>query len=327
MTPAASGVVLALDAGGSTTRALVLDPAGRPLARAAAGPGNPSAVGVQTALGSLRAAVSQALAGAGRGGREVRSTVLATAGSDRLVSPETLVEHLGLDPGVPFRRVSDLLAMFHSAAEEDTGAALVAGTGSVAARVRDGALERVVGGNGWLLGDAGAGFWIGREVARAVTSDLDGTGPATALTPALLAEFGLVDDRRPREGRAFVLGEIVDLVHAAAPVRLARLAPACFAVADAGDAVATGIVAAAQEELATLVRAVAGPGPLVVGGGVWRRGAAGALAPGLREALAGRDVLPAADGLLGAASLALRALGLPTTPLRALRGAGADPPS
>ncbi|MEZ0165077.1 N-acetylglucosamine kinase [Kineococcus sp. LSe6-4] len=322
MRPVPSGVVLALDAGGSTTRALVLDPAGHPLGRAASGPGNPSAVGVEAALVSVREAVSQALAGAGAAVADVRSTVLASAGSDRLVPRETLIGHLGLDPGAPFRRVSDLLAMFHSAADTDTGAALVAGTGSVAARVRGGGLERVVGGNGWLLGDAGAGFWIGREVARAVTDDLDGTGAVTALTPALLAEFGLSDDRRPREGRAFVLGEIVDLVHAAEPVRLARLAPACFTAAAAGDSVATAIVAAAQEELAVLVRAVEGPGPLVVGGGVWRRSAQGPLAPGLRAALTGRTVLPAEDGLLGAASLALRALGLPTAPLRALRGTG-----
>ncbi|GAB3455250.1 BadF/BadG/BcrA/BcrD ATPase family protein [Kineococcus endophyticus] len=323
MTPAPSGVVLALDAGGSTTRALVLDPAGHPLARAGSGPGNPSAVGVEAALGALRDAVVQALAGAGVTGGDVRSTVLATAGSDRLVPRDRLVDHLGLDPGAPFRRVSDLLAMFHSAipddGDHDTGAALVAGTGSVAARVRDGALERVVGGNGWLLGDAGAGFWMGREVARAVTSDLDGTGPATALTPALLAEFGLVDDRRPREGRAFVLGEIVDLVYGTDPVRLARLAPACFTAADAGDPVAEAVVTAAQEELAALVRAVDGPGPLVVGGGVWRRGAEGSPAPGLRAALAGRTVLPAEDGLLGAAALALRAIGLPTDALEALR--------
>lgn len=319
MTPAPSGVVLALDAGGSTTRALVLDPAGHPLARAGSGPGNPSAVGVETALGSLRDAVTRALAEADATGGDVRSTVLATAGSDRLVPLDRLVEHLGLDTGSPFRRVSDLLAMFHSATDEDTGAALVAGTGSVAARVRDGALERVVGGNGWLLGDAGAGFWMGREVARAVTSDLDGTGPATALTPALLAEFGLVDDRRPREGRAFVLGEIVDLVYGTDPVRLARLAPACFTVAAAGDPVARGVVTAAQEELAALVRAVDGPGPLVVGGGVWRRGAQGPLAPGLRAALADRTVLAAEDGLLGAAALALRAIGLPTDALEALR--------
>ncbi len=78
------------------------------------------------------------------------------------------MDHLGLDPGAPFRRVSDLLAMFHSAipndGDHDTGAALVAGTGSVAARVRDGALERVVGGNGWCSATPGRGSgWAARS--------------------------------------------------------------------------------------------------------------------------------------------------------------------
>nr|WP_281372985.1 BadF/BadG/BcrA/BcrD ATPase family protein [Kineococcus aurantiacus] len=317
---------MAVDAGGSTTRALVLDGAGEPLARATTGPGNPTAVGVETALSALRGAVSAALARAGRGPGEVVSAVVASAGSDRLVSAGRLAAHLGLDPATPFRRVPDLLAMFHSAADEDDGAGLIAGTGSVAARVRDGALDRVVGGTGWLLGDAGSGFWVGHRVVRAVTADLDGTGPPTTLTAAVLTEFGLADDRRPREGRPFVLGELVDAAYGAEPVRLARLAPSCFAAAGAGDAVAAGIVAAAQDELAVLVRAVAGPGPLVVGGSVWRRGIeatlTGAATGALREALAGRDVRPADDGLLGAAVLALRPLGC--DPLR-LRAAAARP--
>ncbi|PRY13360.1 N-acetylglucosamine kinase [Kineococcus rhizosphaerae] len=321
------GVVLAVDAGGSTTRALVLDASGEPLARAVAGPGNPTAVGVRAALAALHDAVCAALAEAGRAAAQVVSAVVASAGSDRLVSAEHLTGHLGLAPGVPFRRVPDLLAMYFSATDSDAGAGLIAGTGSVAARVGDGALERVVGGTGWLLGDGGSGFWIGRRVVRAVAAELDGTGAATSLTPAVLADLGLADDRRPREGRPFVLGELVDTAYGAEPVRLARLAPVCFAAAGAGDAVAAGVVAAAQDELAVLVRAVAGPGPLVVGGSVWRRGVEGSLAPGgaLRGALAGRDVRPADDGLLGAAVLALRALGRPTLRLRAAAGPPARP--
>ncbi|WP_432565442.1 N-acetylglucosamine kinase [Kineococcus sp. SYSU DK003] len=321
-------MLLALDAGGSTTRALVLAPTGEPLGRAVAGPGNPTAVGVPAALAAWRAAVEEALARAGRPVTAVAGTVLAAAGSDRPLTAAQIGRHLGL--AHPPRRVSDLLAMFYSAAAQDEGAGLIAGTGSVAARVAGGELVRAVGGNGWLLGDAGSGFWIGRLVARAVVDDLDGTGPATALTPAVLAALELVDDRRPREGRPFVLGELVDVVYAADPVALARLAPHCFAAAGAGDAVAAGIVAAAQDELAALVRAVAGPGPLVVGGSVWRRGIEGsAWSPALREALAGREVAAADDGLLGAAVLALRDTGVPPADARAAltAPAAAAPPA
>ncbi|WP_432542726.1 BadF/BadG/BcrA/BcrD ATPase family protein [Kineococcus sp. SYSU DK002] len=306
-------VLLALDAGGSTTRALVLDPDGNALGRAAAGPGNPTAVGVGPALGELRAAAHAALAAAGHRAGDVAATVLATAGSDRLVTAREVGDHLGVPRASPLRRVPDLLAMFHSAAGGDDGAVLVVGTGAVAARVRAGDLARVAGGNGWLLGDPGSGFWIGHRVARAATADLDGTGPATALTAAVLAAFGLPADRRVERGRALALRGLVDAVHAAAPVRLARLAPLATAAARAGDAVAAAVVAAAQDELAVLVRAVTAdldPGaPLVAGGGVWRHGVGPAPAGALAAALRGRVVVPADDGLLGAAVLVLRAAG------------------
>ena len=55
-----------------------------------------------------------------------------------------------------------------------TATPLIAGTAFVAARIRGGQLDRVVGGKGWLLGDAGGGFWIGHAVARAVVASLDG---------------------------------------------------------------------------------------------------------------------------------------------------------
>lgn len=307
--------LLALDAGGSSTRALVATLDGRPCGRAVAGPGNPTAVGAAAALAAVRSAASAALEQAGPG--EVVSTVLATAGSERVVALADLRRVLGLPAQARFRRVSDLLAMYYSAAVEDSGAGLIAGTGSVAARVVDGDLARVVGGNGWLLGDAGSGFWIGRRVARAVAAELDGTGPATELTPSLFETLGLVDDRSPREGRPYVLGKLVDVVYAQDPVRLAGLAPGCFAAAAAGDRVASEIVEAAQDQLAALLNAVAGPGPLVIGGSVWRLGIEGnGRSEALHHALAGREVAGADDGLLGAAVLALREVGHPPMLLR-----------
>src|SRR4029453_10355267 len=70
----------------------------------------------------------------------------------------------------------DLLAMFHSGTAALDGYALIAGTGTVAARIRGGKLEQVVGGRGWLLGDAGGGFWIGHAVARGVVGFIVGKG-------------------------------------------------------------------------------------------------------------------------------------------------------
>ena len=52
----------------------------------------------------------------------------------------------------------------------------------------------MVGGRGWLLGDAGGGFWIGHAVAWAVVASLDGQGQGTALTDLVLDAMGIEAD-------------------------------------------------------------------------------------------------------------------------------------
>lgn len=69
------------------------------------------------------------------------------------------------------------------------GAVVAAGTGAVTLAVGPAEVRRVDGW-GYLLGDLGAGFWIGREGLAAVLRAFDGRGPATALTDDVLAEFG-----------------------------------------------------------------------------------------------------------------------------------------
>ncbi|WP_432521422.1 N-acetylglucosamine kinase [Kineococcus sp. SYSU DK006] len=307
-------VLLAVDAGGTSTRALVADADGRRLGHALAGTGNPRAVGVERALQAVAGAAESALAAAGVPGARVRVAVAAVAGSEGTLEPADLARALG-PLGVRqarFLRVSDLVAAFRSGTLEPAGAALVAGTGSVAARVEDSRLVRVVGGSGWLLGDAGSGFWTGRRVARAAVAALDGTGPPTALVGALLAELGLDGDVPAVGGRPGVLVHVLDRLHGDDPLRLARLAPLAFRAAPA-DPLAADLVRSVHDALASLVVSVAGPGPLVAGGSLWRHGVAGSpvpLSPRLAQALEGVPVRSADDGLLGAAVLAVQALGL-----------------
>ncbi|MHC5905222.1 hypothetical protein ACVNF4_15160, partial [Streptomyces sp. S6] len=77
------------------------------------------------------------------------------------------LERLGI-PLPPITIHSDIEAAFAGAPGHPTdGLALIAGTGSVAARVRGRVLTATSGGDGWLLGDDGSGFWIGRRAVRA----------------------------------------------------------------------------------------------------------------------------------------------------------------
>ena len=208
----------------------------------------------------------------------------------------------------------DLLAIFYSGTYLSDGYALIAGTGTIAARVQDGQLDRVAGGKGWLVGDSGGGFWIGRKVARAVVAELDERHPPTALTGLVLDAMGIARETENAEGRARALAELVPALYSRQPIQLAEFAPLAFGVPD--DPTARRILVAASAALADLLAAVRVPGldgPVIGGGSVLVRGLLAA-PPQLRAQFvppAGNsDVVPVTDGVVGACVLALRNVGV-----------------
>ncbi len=124
---------------------------------------------------------------------------------------------------------------------------VIAGTGSIAygRNARDEAAR--AGGWGYVLGDEGSGYWIGRHALRAVVRESDGRGHATAMTPLVLAHFGATQPD--------------DLVHAIydgalQPSAIAAVARAVQAAADDGDELALQILTVGARELASSARAV-----------------------------------------------------------------------
>jgi N-acetylglucosamine kinase-like BadF-type ATPase len=295
---------IAADAGGTSTRAVAIDTAGNVYGYGRSGGGNPTSAGVAGAVAAIGAAVEAAVAELSAA--DVEAVVLAMAGERTDAFFAQLEERIGgLDLG-PVVLQPDLLAMFHSGTHRLEGYGMVAGTGSIAARIRDGGLHRVVGGKGWLLGDAGSGFWIGHRVARAVVSALDGQGPATALAPLVLEAVGIVDE--PAE---WAVRRLVSVLYARRPVQLAEFAPLAFAAEQ--DPVARAILTEAADALADLLATVREPGlegPVVLGGSVLARGFLAGPAE-LRDRLRlPADVVTASDGVVGAAVLALRGAGI-----------------
>jgi glucosamine kinase len=124
------------------------------------------------------------------------------------------------------------------------GVSIIVGTGVACLAMPRRGEPHIVGGHGFLLGDEGGAWWIGREGVRAVLRAADGRGPATALTDRAMRHFGALDD----------LGERLHGVPR--PVdTIARFARAVLETADDGDAVAEGILDDACEELLTLAAA------------------------------------------------------------------------
>jgi glucosamine kinase len=303
---------LAVDAGGTSTRAVLIDTLGRAYGYGRAGGGNPTASGIRSAAEAIGDAAERAMRDLTSPGQPTLA-LIAMAGEKTDAFREQVVGRLtalGLSEVV---LDNDLLAIFHSGTAARDGYALISGTGAVAARIRGGRLDRVVGGKGWLLGDAGSGFWIGQAVARAVVASLDGQGEGTALTDLVLKKLGIEADAGSFTGRAEALRQLVSAVYARPPVSLAELAPLAFEAHD--DRVARPILVDASAALAQLLSAVRAPdlaGPVVVGGSVMVRGmlaAPASLQVELVPLAGGRPVTPVSDGLVGAAVLVLRQAG------------------
>lgn len=321
---------LAIDAGGTSTRAVLMNEFGECQGYATAGGGNPVSRGFGPALEALTEASRKALGGTGGPPCQV---LVAMAGAS-LELPTQLFRDafvtLGLTGNVVIE--SDLLAAFYSGTFHDDGHALIAGTGAVGARIEAGQLASVADGTGWLLGDSGSGFWLGREVAQAVGAALDGRGPATDLTELLLAELGIVLDPLERtQGRLRAQQQLILKVYERSAIELSRFAPMVFAAPN--DAVAQDIIARAAQALAgTLLAAGSGhlgssaspgghiagsaaavaAGPLVFGGSVLTKGRAVATAVTDRLAEAGGAVAPILvdDGTVGAAVMVLKRSGV-----------------
>jgi len=184
-----SDAVLALDAGQSGVRARAIEDGRTPRSL------DLDAVRTNTpVLPQLAARAAQAIAALWPHGAPANLGL--AIGSTGLATDETADDLLTstYDHGV--RRVGlahDSITCYLGALGTRNGVMVASGTGVVTLAAGPTGVARV---DGWgnQLGDDGSGFWIGREGLRAVLRAYDGRGPATALTPHVLADFPHLDD-------------------------------------------------------------------------------------------------------------------------------------
>ncbi|GAA3714765.1 BadF/BadG/BcrA/BcrD ATPase family protein [Microlunatus aurantiacus] len=288
-------LLLGADVGGTATRVAVATAGGEVLGVAAGPAGNPNSVGPEESARRVRAAAEQCLARVGEGAAErVVAAVIGLAGGARADDAYlTATRPAGL-PVQP-RLVSDLAVAFSSATPAPRGYVLVAGTGAVAGRIDAGELRERRDGWGWLLGDEGSGYWLGREAVRDTLTQLQsGTPSLGALAAAVVERLGTRDPVA-----------VVQACYAQPPVWLSTFAELVARHAD--DPAAISIAHRAAGHLVHLLvdLAPAPDQPVVLAGSVATR-------PGpVREALWARldaaldnPRLTAESGLVGALWLA-----------------------
>ena len=241
------GRLLGIDAGGSATRAVIVAD-GQVTERFTAPPINALlSLDLTGRLAELISAAGATAAGVGVPG--LRSPADAAELGAELTSRA----------GHPVRVTWDGETAWLGAFCAEPGIAVFAGTGSGALGC-DGHQWARAGGHGFLLGDEGSAYWIGRAAANAALRWEDGMGGSAALRDAVVAASG-------RD----LAGLIEDVhSHPAERGRLASLAPVATALAGQDEAARRIALEAAGHlaELAAAVRRRLGPLPVCGMGGV-----------------------------------------------------------
>jgi N-acetylglucosamine kinase-like BadF-type ATPase len=241
-------VVLGIDGGGTKTRCLAADLTGHVLGEGLAGPSNYQVVGLEAAAANLFAAADGALGQAGQTRSAVAAAVAGLAGVGR---PEDQAAMRGALAGfapAALEVVPDARIALAGALGGQPGVVVISGTGSIAYGLDAGGRTVRAGGWGWILGDEGSGYYIGRSAVSAALAALDGTGEQTVLSERIQRAWNL--ER---------LDLAVRRVYAdlpAAKADMAALVPLVLEVAGQGDAVAAGILRKAGADLAGVAAAV-----------------------------------------------------------------------
>ncbi|WP_235835361.1 MULTISPECIES: N-acetylglucosamine kinase [Arthrobacter] len=248
--------VIGLDIGGTKTRGVRFED-GIPVRDESTGSSNVQNVTREAAEKSLAelfamiggGAVDRVLAGAGGIDTEADARALA-----ELIEPHV--------PGAQVTVVHDSQLLL-AAGRASTGVAVIAGTGSAAWGKNADGVEARAGGWGFLLGDEGSGYWLGREAVRHSLRRMNKGLEPDALTVALLDSCG-VDDPN----------ELIALFHSKETGRRywAQRAATVVETAKAGLDVSRQLLDQAGRDLAELaaqpVRQLGLDGPVILGGGL-----------------------------------------------------------
>jgi N-acetylglucosamine kinase-like BadF-type ATPase len=238
-------VLVSVDGGQTSTKALVAAFDGTILGAGQGGPSDHFTVvgGVEKNRLAIHGAIQTALERAGIAPTAVRAIGLGLTGAPPDEAHHRLVENLVREIVTPDRIVvnPDYVSNLAGASGGGTGVVVIAGGGAIAFGVTEDGLEALASGYGYLLGDEGSAFDIGRQAIRAAAYAGDRRGEPTQLEQIVLDHFEIPVMRQlPRV--VYVAGFSRDAI--------SQLAPKVAQAAHAGDPAALSIMTRAGRELA-----------------------------------------------------------------------------
>ena len=236
-------LILAADGDADRSETILLTPDGTVLDRADGGPANPSDIGTERAVSNLQAMFDKVLTPYGGLSAVLQSVYVGFAGGWVGDNQKRYYNILrGLLPGArSLDNSSDAINALTSGIGQEDGISLIAGMGSIALVRCCGTINQV-GGWGYLIGDEGSSFELGRMGLREALMAIDGRGEMTRLVSMLAWQIG-----KP-------IVQAVPDIYSGGKRYIARLAPLFIQAAQDGDAVAARLVETSTRHLAQMLQ-------------------------------------------------------------------------
>lgn len=238
--------VLAVDGGNSKVDVALVARDGTLLATATGGTISHQQVGVAAGIARLQEVVSSATAAAGMAatGPIAEVGLFCLAGADApsdIRQLDAALRATGLTRTTTV--LNDCRAGLRAGSDRGWGVIVICGSGVNACGIAPDGRVAGFAALGPISGDWGGGGDVGRAALAAAVRARDGRGPRTTLERRVPAHFGLT---RPIAVTEALHAERID------ESRLRELAPAVFAAAAGGDAVARAILDRLADELASM---------------------------------------------------------------------------
>ncbi len=179
---------MGIDGGGTSLRIAITDGDTQVINSLKTTASNPNLVGHDQAQKHIRAAIEDCMRGAEVSPHSIQSAGIGIAGASAKHSRDWLIATV--EPVLPdslLVAASDLEIALVGALAKRYGVLLLAGTGSAAFGISPAGRRLQIGGWGYLLGDPGSSYWIGRQVLKQMIDchDRVGQGVETSTNDAL----------------------------------------------------------------------------------------------------------------------------------------------
>lgn len=239
--------VIGIDGGGTKTNAVIADMQGNIVAEATTGPTNPNIVSleeIELIFKSLFMLLESKVPGVFRNVTALFAGVSGAGNTENKNNLYKILQRL-LPENIDIQVETDTINALYSGTYGSSGIVHISGTGSITYGVNSNGDENRVGGWGYLFGDEGSGYDIGRQGLTAALRYFDGRAEKTILLQMLYDHFS-----------AYHPQELIHKIYSSSSPKkeISPLAQIVFQAFKKGDPVADNILKEAAREIALSIK-------------------------------------------------------------------------